>query len=223
MKKVLCLLVVLTMALGCIGISASAAEYGTVLNNNVAMLVGSTRAVAGNTLVTISAAPAEVDGEMLVPVSVFADIFGGTAYQDEASGFVDVSFGADKVVALRSDSQTFTLNGRAYGFDVAPQEVNGVLMVPMKEIAEDVLGEYYFYDTTTKLAVVSGRKVLKDYATDGAVIATIANAINSGSLPPISVPDYYEIDWSQFNDVEDIAGGGANVSNDQGQQYPPHR
>ncbi len=215
MKKVLCLLVVLTMALGCIGISASAADYGTVLNNNVAMLVGSTRAVANNTLVTLSDAPAEADGEALVSAGVISQLLNGSVYSDEANGYVDIGFTMGKDVSLRAGSKTYTLNGRTFGFDVAPQEVGGVLMIPLKEIVEDVLDEYYFYDPTTKLVVISSRKVLKDYATDGAVITMIASAISSGSLPPISVPDRYEIDWSQFEEPEDI--GGPSVSNDQGQ------
>ena len=174
MKKVLCLLLVLAMAVGCVSISVSAADYGIVLNNNVAMLVGSTRAVAKNTLVTLSAAPTVEDGEILIPVSAVSTLFNGVVSTD-AAGFVDIRFGADKTVVIRPGSDQYSYNNRGYKFSVAPREINGNLMVPLYDIVEDVIGQIVFYDPTTKLIVVSSRKVLKDYASDGAVISTIAN------------------------------------------------
>lgn len=195
MKKVLCLLMVLTMAVGCISISASAAEYGTVLNNNVAMLVGSTRAIARNTLVNLSAAPVVQDDAVFIPVDALATLFNGTVVQD-AAGFVDIRFGVDKLLVLRAGSINYTYNNRGYSFTVAPREVNGVLMVPLSDVLGTVVGKIVFYDPTTQLIVVSDRIVLTNYANDGAVISSIANAISSGFLPPISVPTTYDVDWN---------------------------
>ncbi len=208
MKKVLCLLTVLTMAIGCIGINVSAAEYGIVLNNNVALMVGSTRAVANNTLCNIAVAPAEVDGVMFVPLRSVAQLLNGTVSYDSASGVTEISFGVEKKLAVRSGSGTYTLNGRGYSFSAAPYESGDETMVPVTDLGKDIVGQTVFYDSNTKVAVISSRGVIKDAVTDAAVLSTIASAITSGNLPPITVPTSYQLDWSAAEEtVAGIVGG----------------
>ncbi len=211
MKKVLCLLMVLTMALGCISISASAAEYGIVLNNNVAILVGSTTAVANNSLQTLQAAPVAQGDDVLVPLSAVSVLLNGMVNYDAATGIINISFGADTQVVLRTGSTQYTLNGRGYDLAVAPRVENGVVMVPVIGLARDAIGFEVFYDRTTQLVVISSRRVIKDSVSDAAVISTIANAIRTGVLPPISVPTSYELDWTV------TTASGSNASNDPGQ------
>ncbi|MGN1098179.1 MAG: discoidin domain-containing protein [Clostridia bacterium] len=205
MKKVLCLLVVLVMALGCVGISASAAEYGTVLNNNVALVVGSTTAVAHNSLQTIPVAPIEEDGVILVPLRAVSELLNGDVSYDGVSNTVDIRFGADKLVVIRIGSKQYTVNGRGYDFPVAPKIVNDSTMVPLQSFVEDIIGQTLFYDEVTKLIVISSRRVIKDSATDAAVISTIANAIATQNLPEITVPTYYELDWGAVTGVGGVS------------------
>ncbi len=213
MKKVLCLLMVLTMAVGCISISASAAEYGTVLNNNVALLVGSTNAIAMNSLQQVPVAPVVVDNEVLIPLRTVSELFNGDVNYDAATGIIDIQFGPTKTVVLREGSKQYTVNGRAYNFDVAPQVVDGTTMVPLMALAGDIIGKSVFYDSGTGLIVISNRKVIKDSVTDAAVISVIASAISSGNVPEISVPTSYQLDWG----YTDGTGGAVNSNYDVGQ------
>ncbi len=211
MKKVLCLLTVLVMALGCTGISVSAAEYGIVLNNNVALMVGSTTVVANNSLQTVPVAPVIVDGTVLIPLRAVSEIFNGAVSYDNATTTIDIRFGADKVVVMRPGSKQYTMNGRAYEFPVAPQIINDYTMVPLRALAEDIIGKTVFYDDATKLIVISSRRVIKDSVSDAAVILTIANAITTRNLPEITVPTSYELDWG----ITDTGIG--EIGNDMGQ------
>lgn len=208
MKKVLCLLLVLVMAIGCAGISVSAAEYGTVLNNNVALMVGSTTAIANNALQTLPVAPTLVDGSVLIPLRAVSEFFNGVVNYDNATGIIEIRFGSEKQVVMRAGSTSYTLNGRGYTFAVAPQVVNDSTMVPLRALAQDIIGKTVFYDDATKLIVISSRAVLKDSVSDAAVISTIANAIASRNLPEISVPTSYELDWGE---AEVTVGGLGNA------------
>ncbi len=211
MKKVLCLLVVLTMIVGCVSISASAAEYGTVLNNNVALLVGNTTVVANNSLQTLQAAPVAEGEEVLVPLSAVTTLLEGMVNYNEATGLIELRFGMEKYAVLRVGSTQYTLNGRGYELSVAPKVEGGVVMVPLLALAEKVAGQTVFYDKATQLVVISSRRVIKDAASDAVAIATIANAIRTGVLPPISVPTYYEQEWPTNTN------SGNAASDDKGQ------
>ncbi len=196
MKKVLCLLTALVMALGCFSISVSAADYGTVLNNNVAILVGSTSAVSGNALRTLPAAPAEINGVVMMPVSAVSVLFGGSASYDASTGFIDLSFGPDKVAVLKVGSANYTLNGFGRALSAAPAAQGGQAFIPMKDLIQDIIGQVYFYDASRKLVIASSRTVIRDAAAESAVLSTIVGAIQSGDLPEITVPTSYELDWS---------------------------
>ncbi|MCH5188058.1 MAG: discoidin domain-containing protein [Oscillospiraceae bacterium] len=213
MKKVLCLLTALVMVFGCVSINVSAADYGEVLNNNVALMVGNTAAVSANTLQTLSTAPAEVDGVILIPLSAVSVLFNGITGYDAATGYIDIRFGVDKTVVMKLGSKTYTFNGRGYTLDVAPYVEGSDIMIPLRTLTENVIGQVYFYDANTRLIIISSRGVIRNAATDAAVISTIVSALQSRVLPPISVPTRYELDWSI--PVEESTIGGP-VANDNG-------
>ncbi len=220
MKKVLCLLTVLAMMLGCICISASAADYGIVLNNNVALVVGNTTAIANNALQTLSIAPTLVDGEVLIPISLVSDYLNGTVSYVPESGLIGISFGSEKNATMRVGSKSYTLNGRAYSLAVAPQIISDNVMVPLYAVAGNIIGKTVFYDAATQLIVISSRGVLKDSVTDAAVISAIATAIASRNLPEISVPTYYELDWDTVEETVSVGGGASAPTVKTAQIFP---
>ncbi len=211
MKKVLCLLTALVMALGCFSVSVSAADYGTVLNNNVAILVGSTSAVSGNALKTLPAAPTEIDGVVMIPVSAIASLYSGTAVYDASTGFIDLSFGSDKVAVLKAGTTNYTLNGYGRTLSAAPAVQGGQAFIPLQDLVQNIIGQVYFYDASRKLAITSHRTVIRDAAAEGAVLSTIVGAIQSGDLPEISVPTSYELDWS-IPEEQTIGSGSSGSS-----------
>ncbi len=180
MKKVLSILVVICVMLSCMS-TAFAADYSLAINNNVALMVGSTNAIAWNNIVQ-TVAPVEENGVMLAPVGFVTVGFNGTV--EEYNGITVVKLG-NRLAAMREGNRDVVVDGRVYYPAVAPKVVNGALMLPVDFLGETVLGKNVYYDPDTKVAVISHRKCLS--SRDKEVISTIAGAITSASLPEISI------------------------------------
>ncbi|MBQ8541096.1 MAG: discoidin domain-containing protein [Clostridia bacterium] len=180
MKKVLSILVVICVMLSCMS-TAFAADYSLAINNNVALMVGSSNAVAWNSIVQ-TVAPVEENGIMLAPVGFVTAGFNGSV--EEFNGITVVKLG-DRVAVMKEGNKNVVVDGRVYYPEIAPKKVNGTLMLPVEFLGETVLGKHVYYDAATKLAVISHRKCLSSRDRD--VISTISGAITSGSLPEIAI------------------------------------
>lgn len=201
MKKVLSIIVVVCMMLGAM-VSVQAADYSLAINNNVAVMVGNTNAIAWNNIVN-TVAPVEVDGVMLVPVGFVVTAFNGTF---EQSGSVYVATLGDRVAYMVENNPNVVVNGRVYNAPVAPCVVNGTLMLPVEFLGETVLAKNVYCDETTKLAVISHRRCLS--ARDKEAVTTIAGAITSGVLPEIVI---------KAPVVEEVGGAMGGVNAETGQ------
>lgn len=185
MKKVLSLIVVLCMVFSFASFNVGAADYALAIHNNVAVMVGTTNAIAWNTIVTLPTAPVIVDDRMLVPVRFAAEAFNGTVEWHDENQEIDITFGQDRTVQMVIGSKYISVDGQVYISDVAPQIIDGSTMLPVNFLATTVLGRYVYYDDTTKMAVITTRKNLSERDTEA--IATIAGAITSGVLPEIVI------------------------------------
>ncbi|MBR5535168.1 MAG: discoidin domain-containing protein [Clostridia bacterium] len=180
MKKVLSILVVLCMMLSCMS-TAFAADYALAINNNVAVMVGSTNAIAWNSIVQ-TVAPVEENGVMLASVGFVA---GGFNAKVEKNGLVTVVTHGNTTAYIVEGNKNVVVNGRVYNPEVAPKVVNGALMLPVTFLGETILGKHVYYDADTKMAVISHRKCLS--SRDKEAISTISTAITSASLPEIVI------------------------------------
>ncbi len=180
MKKVLSILVVICVMLSCVSF-AQAADYALAINNNVAIMVGNTNAIAWNSIVQ-TVAPVEENGVMLAPVGFVTRGFNGTV---EKTGIVTVVTLGDTVAYIVEGNRNVVVNGRVYNPEIAPKVVNGELMLPVTFLGETVLGKSVYYDANTKMAVISHRKCLS--SRDKEALATISNAITTASLPEIVI------------------------------------
>ena len=180
MKKVLSILVVICVMFSCMSF-AQAADYSLAINNNVAIMVGNTNAIAWNSIVQ-TVAPVEEDGVMLAPVGFVTAAFNGTV---EKTGVITALELGDTKAFVVEGNRNVVVNGRVYNPEIAPKVVNGEVMLPVTFLGETVLGKNVYYDAETKLAVISHRKCLSSRDKDA--ISTIAGAITSGSLPEISI------------------------------------
>ncbi len=180
MKKVLSILVVICVMFSCVSF-AQAADYALAINNNVAIMVGSTNAIAWNSIVQ-TVAPVEENGVMLAPVGFVTGGFNGTV---EKTGLVTVVKLGDTVAYIVEGNRNVVVNGRVYNPEIAPKVVNGALMLPVTFLGETVLGKSVYYDADTKLAVISHRKCLS--SRDKEALSTISNAITTASLPEIVI------------------------------------
>ncbi len=201
MKKVLSILVVICVMFSCVSI-ASAADYSLAINNNVAIMVGNTNAIAWNTIVQ-TVAPVEENGVMLAPVGFVTAGFNGTV--TDVNGVTVVTIG-DRVAYMIEGNNNVVVNGRVYYPSIAPKTVNGVLMLPVDFLGETVLGKYVYYDNATKLAVISHRKCLS--SRDSEAISQIAGAITSGTLPAIVI---------QAPVIQEVGGALGGLSAETGQ------
>lgn len=201
MKKVLSLIVVLCMVFSFASFNAGAADYALAIHNNVAVMVGTTTAIAQNSIVTLPTAPVIVDDRMLVPVRFAAEAFNGTVEWHDDNQEIDITFGQDRTVQMVIGSKYISVDGQVYISDVAPQIIDGSTMLPVNFLATTVLGRYVYYDDATKMAVITTRKNLSDRDTEA--VAAIAGAITSGVLPEIVIQAA----------VEDTAAGALGGSN----------
>ncbi len=182
MKKVLSLLVVLCMMLTAVPF-VQAADYSLAINNNAAVMVGNTNAIAWNTIVNIPVAPVEENGVVYAPVRFLANAFNGE-YSYE-NGLVTINMGNERIAQCLVGKNIAAVNGRIYNAVAAPKDINGEVMMPVQFLAETVLGKHLYYDAETKTAIVTQRKCLSSRDKDA--ITTIAGAITSGSLPEIVI------------------------------------
>lgn len=201
MKKVLSILVVICVMFSCMSF-AQAADYSLAINNNVAIMVGNTNAIAWNSIVT-TVAPVEENGVMLAPVGFVTSGFNG---QVTKMGNVTVVTLGDTTAYIIEGNRNVVVNGRVYYPEIAPKVVNGTLMLPVTFLGETVLGKYVYYDADTKMAVITTRKCLS--SRDKEAIATISGAITSGSLPEIVI---------KAPVTETVSGAMGGVSAETGQ------
>lgn len=184
MKKFLSIVVALCMLLSMAGV-AGAADYSLAIKDNVAVMAGSTVAIAGNSLVTLPVAPVIENDRMLVPVRFAAEAFGADVAWDAGKRLVTLTFGNERVVEMVIGNKNISVNGQIYETDAAPIIRDGYTMLPVAFLAETVLGKKVLYDDASKMAVISTRRTISTRDTD--VIAQISGAITSGILPPIVV------------------------------------
>lgn len=182
MKKVLSLIVVLCMMLSVVP-CVQAADYALAINNNVAIMVGNTNAIAWNSVATLAQAPVEQDGVMLAPVKFVAKAFNGTV---EINGnFVGIDMGGERKIQMLVGNKNVVVNGQVYVSPVAPQLIGGQVMLPVEFLGETVLGKYVYYDAANKMAVITQRKCLS--SRDRETLDTIATALTTGNLPAIVI------------------------------------
>ncbi|MGM9551752.1 MAG: discoidin domain-containing protein [Clostridia bacterium] len=199
MKKVLSLLVVLCMMFTAVPF-ATAADYSLAINNNAAVMVGNTNAIAWNMIVNIPVAPVEENGVVYVPAQFVASAFGGEYTYDAASGLVSINMGGERIAYLLVGKNYASVNGRIYISDNQPKVVDGQVMVPVQFMVETILGKHLYYDSANKLAVITQRKCLSSRDKDA--ISTISSAITSGVLPEIVI---------QAPVLEITSGGNSNA------------
>lgn len=182
MKRVLSFALALAMvlAIGTVGVQA-AATYGTAVNNNTVLLVGNTTAIHQNAIVSTTAAPAIVNGAVMIPVETAQQLMNASLIWEAQTDVFDLAFGKEKTAQMVIGSLHCTVNGRGVTMNAAPTYYNNTTYIPLQPLVEDVIGKTYFYDPSTNVVVISAQSLLS--SSDTAVLSTLANAISTRTLP----------------------------------------
>ncbi len=117
----------------------------------------------GNPVMTVNGAETEIDqgrgtvpitenGRTLVPIRAIIEAMGGTVGWDDATQKVTLIYGSDNIV-LTINSVNAYFNGQLSVLDVAPKEVNGRTILPIRYIAESFKFGVGWEDSTQTITI----------------------------------------------------------------------
>ena len=186
------------------------------MDGNVLMTTKTGRALVENKVVAIDAeypdvAPKIVDGRTLVPLRFVAEAFGANVEFDDISQTATIICN-ETTLTVTLGSKNYTVNGEEKTFDVAPYNVDGRMLVPLRAIS-DALGKQVFWDscgfiivgddaesfsldnpTDKKILDIASRDLLFDAPTAEDIIADFNKATPDGAHPRLfltkeTIPD----------------------------------
>lgn len=119
------------------------------LMDAVALHIDTPRAIVNGSLKPINAdnlnvVPIILDGNTLIPARFIAESFGAEVLWDEASSQVRIRHGKSTAV-LTLNSDIMTVDNKEIKLEVPPQIIHDTTMIPLRKLAEDLLGKKIFY------------------------------------------------------------------------------
>jgi len=151
MKKILSLLLILTLIFGFLGVKRTSAQKEFFL----VLTVGLRNYVLNGMQLTMDAAPEIVAGRTFVPIRLVAETFGAEVGWDGVLREVSIKQ-EGKVIKLRIGSKIATIDGKSYELEAAPFIRNGRTMVPIRFISE-ALGLSVYWEPQRKLVYIRSK------------------------------------------------------------------
>jgi len=157
-----------------------AGEAGGKLDNAVAMYINSGSAIVGGKDVPIdvsdlTAAPLIREGRTFIPLRFVSESLGAAVSWDSSTKTAIITNGANKAEFTIGEN-FLKLNGKRIDMDVQTTLINGRTFVPVRALAENVLGKEVFWHKN--LIIISGIKDIFDPVKDKAEISGIVARVN---------------------------------------------
>ncbi|MCL1809252.1 MAG: beta-propeller domain-containing protein [Clostridiales bacterium] len=158
----------------------SARDAGGKLDNAVAMYINSGSAIVNDKDVPIdvsdlTAAPLIREGRTFIPLRFVSESLGATVSWDSRTKTAQIASGANKA-EFTIGEKFLKMNGKQVDMDVSTLLINGRTFVPVRALAENVLGKEVFWHKN--LIIISGIKDIFDPAKDMAEISGIVARVN---------------------------------------------
>lgn len=119
------------------------------MNDHVLMTTKNGKALVDNKIKDIDSenpnvAPTIINGRTLVPLRFISEAFNAKVNYDEATATATITLGKTEIKVTQG-IEDYTVNGEKFRFDVAPANIGGRILVPLRAIAE-ALGQPVFWD-----------------------------------------------------------------------------
>lgn len=182
LKTIVATLIILIIAwCSLIVVSALPEEINEKLNGAVALYIGSPKAFANNTEKNIDNSNPDVvpivkNGRTLVPLRFISENYNATVEWDKQTSTINIIYNNNKVV-LQTGNTRMLVNDAAITLDVAPEVINGRTLIPLRRLAEDVLGKKVFYQDG--LIIISDKENLLDITNERYLINEIIEKFDS--------------------------------------------
>lgn len=168
-------------------------DLKTRLDNAVVLYTGSCTAYVDNvkTLIDTSnagIAPVIKNGRTLVPARFISESFGADVSWNNASSTAVITLNGI-TAELQIGNGTMVINNNDVTLDASAEIINGRTFVPLRRLAEDVLGKKVFYDRG--LIIISDTENIFDKILEKEIIDEIISMI-TGSLFAKALPDKTE-------------------------------
>jgi len=151
MKKILSLLLILTLIFGFLGVKKTQAQKEFFL----VLTIGLKSYVLNGMQLQMDVAPEIVSGRTFVPIRLVAETFGAEVGWD--GNLREVTIKQDtKVIKLRIGSKTATIDGKSYELEAAPYIKSGRTMVPIRFISE-ALGLSVYWEPQRQLVYIRSK------------------------------------------------------------------
>ncbi len=150
------------------------------------LYLGSPLTLAGKTVKpldsdNLSLVPVVFQNRTLVPLRAISEHFGADVSYDAATSAATIVFGG-KTAEFPVGKNYFLYDGKTYELDTVTQAVKGRCLVPLRAIAETVLGKNVDYNS--RIVAITDEKInlASDTALTGLVKEKIGAAIKLGSM-----------------------------------------
>ncbi len=196
----------------------------------------------GNPIMTVNGETMEIDkgrgtvpitenGRTLVPIRAIIEAMGGTVGWDEVTQKVTLIYGSDNIILTLNSTNAY-FNGQLSVLDVAPKEVNGRTILPIRYIAESFKFGVGWEDSTQTITIFKDVELPEKVSYDATQISekvapsvfyievydSELQLLGSGSgffisSDGVAVTNYHVIDDTAFATVETIDGKLFEVTN----------
>ncbi len=151
MKKILSLLLILTLIFGFLGVKKTQAQKEFFL----VLTIGLKSYVLNGMQLQMDVAPEIVAGRTFVPIRLVAETFGAEVGWD--GNLREVTIKQDtKVIKLRIGSKIATIDGKSYELEAAPYIKSGRTMVPIRFVSE-ALGLSVYWEPQRQLVYIRSK------------------------------------------------------------------
>ncbi|MFD1953704.1 copper amine oxidase N-terminal domain-containing protein [Paenibacillus thailandensis] len=133
---------VLTMTLSA---NAFAAVNTLASQQDIVMKIGQSKAYVGSKEVTAATAPVLIDNNTYVPLRFVSENFGADVSYDAAAKTVTIKVDGQTYTVKVGESEAKSKDGDKIKLGAKVQLKNGSVLVPMRGIAENVLGKHVAY------------------------------------------------------------------------------
>ena len=151
MKKILSLLLILTLIFGFLGVRRTQAQNEFFL----VLTIGLKSYVLNGMQFQMDVAPEIVAGRTFVPIRLVAETFGADVGWDGNLREVTIKQGT-KVIKLKIGSKIATIDGKSYELEAAPYIKSGRTMVPIRFISE-ALGLSVYWEPQRQLVYIRSK------------------------------------------------------------------
>ena len=173
-------LLALVLAAACILPAAALAEETAqtteeILAKSVVLALDEPISLVGNArggprteidLLNEDVVPVEVNGRTLLPAAFVARQFGAVVDWEGLASTVTISYG-DKLATMVLGEQKLTINGETVELDVPVQTMWDRTMLPIRVVAEQILGKHVLWDDKGLVVISPAPLTLSDAEVDG--------------------------------------------------------